>query len=82
MRALLDKQLSDLPTTGYIDTAVLAERLANRPLSDVAFVIREGARLAARGGKYSLDQESLNRALDSAPPRDSSNDGPRRVGFM
>jgi len=82
VRALLDKQLSDLPTTGHIDTEALARRLSNRPLSDVAFVIREGARLAARAGKSRLDQESLDRALDSAPPRDASNDGPRRVGFM
>jgi ATP-dependent 26S proteasome regulatory subunit len=82
VHALLDKQLSDLPTTGPIDSAALAERLSNRPLSDVAFVIREAARLAARAGKSSLDEESLHKALDSAPLRDSSNDGPRRVGFM
>lgn len=82
VRALLEKLLSDLPTEGRIDAHGLAERLSNRPLSDVGFVIRESARLAARAGKSKLDQDSLNQALEATPPRDSGNDGPRRVGFM
>ena len=79
--ALLDKLLVSLPKDDTVQAAPLAKRLAGRPLSDVAFVVREGARLAARSGAGSLSQEFLLAALDDAPPRseDGSN---RRVGFV
>lgn len=67
--ALLKKLLSHLPTEADIDTVPLSKKLAQRPLSDVAFVVREGARLAARGGRDKLDQQSLMSALNAAQAR-------------
>jgi cell division protease FtsH len=78
--SLLDKLLADLPVKGNIDIGPVARQLANRPLSDVAFVVREAARMAAKSGKDHLDQESLVSALAVAPAR---NDGQsRRIGFQ
>jgi cell division protease FtsH len=78
---LLEKLLSTLPKEGSVDSKALARKLAGRPLSDVAFVVREGARLAARASKDKLEQAFLNQALDSAPSRDSDGAG-RRIGFI
>jgi cell division protease FtsH len=79
--ALLDKLLSDLPKDSGVDQATLAKRLAGRPLSDVAFVVREGARLSARAGKFKIDQAFLLSALDSAPSRADQGQS-RRIGFV
>jgi AAA+ superfamily predicted ATPase len=78
---LLEKLLSTLPKAGDVDPRVFARELAERPLSDVAFVVREGARLAARSQKNELDQESLLRAMESAPPREREGGQQRRIGF-
>jgi cell division protease FtsH len=66
-----------------VDSTPLARELAARPLSDVAFVVREGARLAARSGKERLDQDSLQAALHTAPAREREGVGTkRRIGFI
>jgi cell division protease FtsH len=57
VRALLGKLVTDLPCENDIDVAILAKRLTGRPLSDVAFSVREGARLAARAGIGHLPNE-------------------------
>ena len=44
VRSLLDKLLSKLPTDETVKSAALAKKLSGRPLSDVAYVVREGAR--------------------------------------
>jgi cell division protease FtsH len=67
--SLLEKLLSTLPKERDVDRAPLARDLAGRPLSDVAFIVREGARLAARLGKDKLDQANLTAALQSASAR-------------
>lgn len=80
VRSLLDKLLASLPKSEDVDAGPLARQLAGRPLSDVAFVVREGARLAARAGRARIGQESLKAALDSAPARDGGSE--RRIGFV
>jgi hypothetical protein len=66
-----------------VDSKPLAQELAGRPLSDVSFVVREGARLAARSGKDRLDQASLLAALQSTPAREREGGEPkRRIGFI
>lgn len=79
--ALLDKLVAKLPCDKDVDTAVLAKKLSGRPLSDVAFVIREGARLCARSGSDKITQSFLVAALESAPERTGSGTG-RRIGFV
>lgn len=81
--SLLDKLLSSLPTESDVDSKSLARELAGRPLSDVAFVVREGARLAARSGKDRLDQASLLSALHTTPARErEGGETKRRIGFI
>jgi cell division protease FtsH len=80
--SLLEKLLSSLPKDENVDPTIFAKELAGRPLSDVAFVVREGARLAVRSGKDKLDQKSLQDALNSAPAREREGSEPRRIGFI
>lgn len=84
VQALLDKLLSSLPKESDVHSKPLAKELAGRPLSDVSFVVREGARLAARGGKDRLDQASLLAALHSSPARgrEGGSETKRRIGFI
>lgn len=81
IRSLLEKLLSAIPQDGTIDPVPLAHKLAGRPLSDVTFVVREGARLAARAGKDKLGQGFLLSALESAPSR-TEVEPQRRIGFI
>ncbi len=81
VRSLLDNILASLPKGVDVDTKPLASKLAGRPLSDVAFVVREGARLAARAGRDRLDQESLLSALRAVPAREREGSEKRRIGF-
>lgn len=78
--ALLTKLLNKLPQEADIDVKPLAKKLCGRPLSDVSYIVREGARLAARSGKDKIDQNSLLKALESSPSREDL-DPPRKIGF-
>ena len=82
VRSLLEKLMSSLPRAANVDVGPLAAQLAGRPLSDVSFVVREAARLAARTGKDTLDQESLLAALHAAPAREREGSEKRRIGFV
>lgn len=79
--ALLVKLLETLPKYRSVDAVSLAKKLAGRPLSDIAFVVREGARLAARAGEDKLGQEFLLAALEGAPSRTQEGVS-RRIGFV
>jgi len=78
--SLLEERLESIPKEPDVDPKPLARALAGRPLSDVAFVMREGARLAARSGKHRLDQGSLETALRAVPVRGA--EATRRIGFV
>ena len=82
VQSLLDKLLSALPKESDVDSKPLAQELAGRPLSDVAFVVREGARLAARSGKDRLEQASLLAALRTTPAREREGSEKRSIGFI
>jgi cell division protease FtsH len=83
VKSLLDKLLSSIPKESDVDSTPFARELAGRPLSDVAFVVREGARLAARSGKERMDQASLRAALNTAPARGREESNTRRrIGFI
>ena len=83
VNALMHHLLSSLPKASDLDPAPIAKALAGRPLSDVTFVVREAARLAARSGKGKLDQESLKAALQSTPAREAKpEEKKRRIGFV
>jgi SpoVK/Ycf46/Vps4 family AAA+-type ATPase len=80
--SLLEKLLFTLPKEEDVDPKPFARELAGRPLSDVAFVVREGARLAARSGKDRLDQGSLLSAMCAVPAREREGGSKRRIGFI
>jgi len=80
--ALLQKLLSTLPTEQSVDPRPFAKKLAGRPLSDVTFIIREGARLAARAGKECLTQDSLIAAMAATPARNKDAAARDRIGFI
>lgn len=81
VRVLLDDLLSALPHEGDLDTAALARAMSGRPLADVAFVLREAARLTARDGRSLIDQATLLEALKQAPPRSVGESERPRIGF-
>lgn len=78
VEALLRALLRKVPSEG-VDYGQLSSRLAGRPLSDVDFVVREGARLAARAGRDSIDGESLMLAVASS--RSRAPEPRRKIGF-
>jgi cell division protease FtsH len=46
------------------DSSVVSGELAGHPMSDVAWVVNEAARLAARSKKDTIGEEELREALD------------------
>jgi cell division protease FtsH len=80
VEAMMSALLHGLPTSADVDIGSIAKGLAARPLSDVAFVVREGARLAAKAKKIEIDQESLEAAVAAAPARGAA--APQKVGFL
>ncbi len=81
VEALLRFLLDGLPKSEDINISLLSSSLTGRPLSDVTYVVRESARLAARARKKSIDQESMVAALASTPSRDPDATA-RRIGFL
>ena len=81
VRALLDDLLAILPHTSDLDTAALAREMKGRPLADVAFVLREAARLTARDGRSQIEQSTLLQAVKQAPPRSEEGIERPRIGF-
>jgi hypothetical protein len=79
--ALLEKLTSKLPRDQDVNLASIATMLSGRPLSDVAFVIREGARLSARSGSDKIAQKFLHEALASTSERRGGGSS-RRIGFV
>ena len=80
--SLIEKLLSTLPKDDSVDPRPFARELAGRPLSDVTFIVREGARLAARAGRDELNQESLLAASAATPAREREGGSQRRIGFV
>ncbi|PZT91998.1 MAG: ATP-binding protein [Sphingomonas sp.] len=75
---LLHSLLADIPND-VDDLSGIANRLAGRPLSDVAFVVREAGRLAARARKERIGADEIAAALSKSPSRNA--DDQRRIGF-
>jgi cell division protease FtsH len=59
----LNAMLNDRPHRAIQNLAQLSDRLAGRPMSDVAWVVNEAARLTARAKKDAIDEIDLFTAL-------------------
>jgi hypothetical protein len=64
VRAAIEAMMLDRPHHEIPNLEQLAAKLANRPMSDIAWVINEAARLAARGRKKGIDEIDLFSALE------------------
>jgi SpoVK/Ycf46/Vps4 family AAA+-type ATPase len=76
---LLQALLKDIPREDDIECEHFANELAGRPLSDVAYTVREAARLAARRERSSIDFQSMTDALHSVGARPEK--GRQAIGF-
>jgi len=65
----LEGLLGDRPTAGGLPLESLSRSLADRPMSDVAWVVNEAARLAVRARKQEIDEGSLREAVARLPQR-------------
>ncbi|MBN8918166.1 ATP-binding protein [Xanthobacter autotrophicus] len=80
MLDLLRTLLEGVPLTEDVTLEVYASRLAGRPLSDTAFVVREAARRAARARMDKIDDTCFANAINALP---QSGEPPKpRVGFL
>jgi len=78
---MLDAILRTLPLSTDVEPLEIAKRLDGRPLSDVAFVVREAARLAAREGLDVVEQSALVLATERLGTDIRSGETPNRIGF-
>jgi SpoVK/Ycf46/Vps4 family AAA+-type ATPase len=79
--AALSELLENMPTDESVDPTALSARLAGRPMSDVAYVVREAGRHAARNGLNALSQSCFLDALTLAPER-IREDKTNPIGFI
>jgi SpoVK/Ycf46/Vps4 family AAA+-type ATPase len=77
---LLNSLITALPHEPDINTAAIAAKLADRPLSDVSFLVREAARRSARDGSDTLTNRNLMRVLAALEGEKSGRTA--RVGFL
>lgn len=78
MEAALAARLSKLPTAEDVELPPLVAALAGRPMSDLAFVVKEAGRLSVRGEKDAIDQAALRAAIRNLPPLQRAC---KKVGF-
>lgn len=79
IEAMLENMSGEIPKAADVDLRSVAQQLDGRPLSDASFVLREGARLAAKAGRNELAQEYLLAALEVTAVRGEAT--ARRIGF-
>ena len=78
---LVSSLLEKMPLASELSLERAIKTLTGRPLSDASFAIREAGRLAAKAGKYSLDQDALDAAIAKLPEV-SEEEKSRPVGFI
>ena len=78
IKELLYSLFDGLPLSDDIDLSGLAEKLAGRPLSDAAFIVKESGRLSVKANKNFIDSECIEAAYKSLSP---SQENTRKIGF-
>lgn len=78
---MLEESFKKISVCNDLDVVSFAKKLSNRPMSDVAFFIKEGARIAAKNRKDKLDNASLNEALKMVL-NDKKEVENKKVGFI
>lgn len=70
---LLKNLLANIQITDDLPLEQIAKRLEGRPISDIAFLVREASRLAVRNRTDTIDQECLLTAFKSLNSQISTN---------
>ena len=78
IKELLFSLFDGLPLSDNIDLSGLAEKLAGRPLSDAAFIVKESGRLSVKANKNFIDSECIEEACKSLS---LNQDNTRKIGF-
>jgi ATP-dependent 26S proteasome regulatory subunit len=78
VRSLLELLLSKIPTAENINLTIAVERLAFRPMSDTAFVVKEAGRIAVKKKMKIVNEALLLEACDLLPKSGSSK---KPIGF-
>ena len=76
--ALLESLLQDKPTAPDLPLEKLSDTLYGRPVSDIAFLVREAAKRTVRSGGSTIGAEELFAAERALPPAEGTK---RRIGF-
>jgi Cdc6-like AAA superfamily ATPase len=82
IKAMLKNLLSKIAVEDNLELDLFAEQLDGKPLSDVAFFVKEGARFAAKSKKDKLDNDSLHKALRSVIGNKKTKDKTNKIGFI
>lgn len=77
--ALLNKTLEHLPIDIDVKYEAISDLLKNRPLSDVAFVVKEAGRIAASKDKDTIDSASFFEAISLMT--DKPKNKVKKIGF-
>jgi hypothetical protein len=81
IKALLESLLEPLPTAAELELDQVIDDLAGKAPSDIAFVVKEAGRLAAKAGCLELQQTHLETATRTLPQ--TAKTGPRQpIGFV
>ena len=80
VRSLLDALLASVPVADGLELEPLIEGLVGKPLSDVAFVVKQAAFRAAQSDLEAIDQVCLESAMKGLP--DNQADKKRPIGFV
>jgi ATP-dependent 26S proteasome regulatory subunit len=76
---LISNMLAKLPVAEDVNIHVASEKLEGRPISDVAFVVKEAGRIAVKKDKEVIDNNDLLEAIELLPQQ--SDNGPRKIGL-
>lgn len=78
IRALLENLLKNLPAEQNLIQDQLINELMGRPISDIAFLVRDAARRTVRAGKSEICSDIVKEALNAMPSTEKKK---RRIGF-
>ena len=81
IESMLNNSFKKISVENNIDVKSFAKELSGRPLSDVAFFVKEGSRIAARSGKDKLDNNSLDKALEITLNK-TNEKSTKKMGFI
>lgn len=81
IKSMLDTSLAKLPKDDNLNLDKVIEALTDKPRSDVAFVVKEAARLTAFRGKDKISQQEIDDALEAKALKSATDKPKRRIGF-